>query len=58
MSESKDISKIKDKYYDGHTLDSEEMDELMAHLEAMQALLEKDSQQKESSNGDGFTKYG
>tara|TARA_Y100000034_G_scaffold126320_1_gene177359 strand:- start:702 stop:878 length:177 start_codon:yes stop_codon:yes gene_type:complete len=58
MEKSDDISKIKDKYYGGHKLDSEEMDLLMTHLKAMEDLLDEEKSQKESSASDGFTKYG
>ena len=58
MKKSGDISQIKDKYYNGHKLDDEEMDVLMAHLKAMEALLDEGNPEKESSTSDGFTKYG
>jgi hypothetical protein len=58
MEKSDDISKIKDKYYGGHKLDSEEMDILMTHLKAMEDLLSEENPQKESSSESGFTKYG
>ncbi|MAG27948.1 hypothetical protein CMI47_20675 [Candidatus Pacearchaeota archaeon] len=59
MEEPENISQIKDKFFNGHTLSRDEINDLFDFLRELEALLDDGSNKKESSSGDGgFVKYG
>ena len=58
MKDSKNILKIKEKFYDGHNLDKEEISELMDYITELESLLDEGSSKKQAESGEGFVKYG
>ena len=58
MKDSKNILKIKEKFYDGNNLDMEEINELMDYITELESLLDEGSSKKQAESGDGFVKYG
>jgi len=58
MKDSKNILKIKEKFYDGNNLDMEEINELMDYITELESLLDEGSSKKQAESGEGFVKYG
>ena len=58
MKESESVKQIKDKFFNGYKLDNEEVSELLQYIKELEALLDVDGENKQSSSEDGFVKYG
>ena len=58
MKDSKNILKIKEKFYDGHNLDKEEISELMDYITELESLLDEGASKKQAGSDEGFVKYG
>jgi len=63
MKEPENIAQSKDKFFNGHNLDRDEVGDLLQYIKEMEVMLEESSNEdgknrKQSSSGDGFVKYG